>query len=178
VSLVLVIAGFIIAGIGVWFVYIEKGTSKAGGGGMGIKVQANVAFLMIAAGLAVAVYGVVLWNERHPPPEKAVEDREEVSTVPPTIPEEIAEAEPADVEQLVEEFFPTGFTLGDNNDLDKLWRECGRGIWVSCDDLYLQADFDSEYEYFGATCGQPDFLVPSELWCDPQRNIEEGLLTP
>jgi hypothetical protein len=44
-------------------------------------------------------------------------------------------------------------TYGDDADLDRLWDRCSSGDWDACDDLYIQAPFDSRYEDFGNTCG-------------------------
>jgi len=44
-------------------------------------------------------------------------------------------------------------TYGSDPELDKLWDECVEGSLQSCDDLYLTAAAGSDYEQFGATCG-------------------------
>jgi hypothetical protein len=46
---------------------------------------------------------------------------------------------------------PTG--LGTEPALDKLARQCHQGVMTACDDLFLQADPDSDYETYGVTCG-------------------------
>jgi hypothetical protein len=43
--------------------------------------------------------------------------------------------------------------LGDDPALDELAQQCHDGDMQACDDLYLQSDFDSEYEDYGNTCG-------------------------
>ncbi len=42
---------------------------------------------------------------------------------------------------------------GSDPELDALWDECAEGTFQSCDDLYLTAAEGSDYEQFGATCG-------------------------
>jgi hypothetical protein len=42
---------------------------------------------------------------------------------------------------------------GDDPALDALWDECEAGIFQSCDDLYMDSGFGTEYEEFGDTCG-------------------------
>lgn len=44
-------------------------------------------------------------------------------------------------------------TYGSDPELDRLWDECVEGSFQSCDDLYLTAATGSDYEQFGATCG-------------------------
>lgn len=44
-------------------------------------------------------------------------------------------------------------TYGSDPELDKLWDECAAESFESCDDLYLTAAAGSDYEQFGATCG-------------------------
>ena len=48
--------------------------------------------------------------------------------------------------------------LGDDPFLDDLYVRCEGGDFTACDDLYLEAPLDSEYEVFGDTCGglQPE----------------------
>lgn len=45
------------------------------------------------------------------------------------------------------------FTFGDDATLDALWTACEGGDMQSCDDLYMQSPFGSDYEAFGDTCG-------------------------
>lgn len=45
-------------------------------------------------------------------------------------------------------------TLGSDAGLDLLWTECESGDMTACDDLYLGSPVGSEYEQFGATCGE------------------------
>ncbi|WP_256839232.1 trypsin-like peptidase domain-containing protein [Ornithinimicrobium faecis] len=43
---------------------------------------------------------------------------------------------------------------GDDPGLDSLWDSCASGDLAACDELYLSSGWGSEYEEFGATCGQ------------------------
>lgn len=45
-------------------------------------------------------------------------------------------------------------TYGDDSGLDGLWDACAAGDLGACDELYLSAGWGTEYEEFGATCGQ------------------------
>lgn len=44
-------------------------------------------------------------------------------------------------------------TYGSDAVLDRLWDECEAGNFASCDKLYMDSPFGSEYEEFGDTCG-------------------------
>ncbi len=46
-----------------------------------------------------------------------------------------------------------GEAYGDDPELDDLWDSCEDGDLAACDELWLTSPFDSEYERFGATCG-------------------------
>ncbi|MFQ5557678.1 MAG: hypothetical protein ACE5GB_09270 [Acidimicrobiales bacterium] len=46
---------------------------------------------------------------------------------------------------------------GDDPDLDALYDECAAGDDAACDELYLTSPIESEYEEFGATCGNRVF---------------------
>ncbi len=45
------------------------------------------------------------------------------------------------------------FGYGDDAELDALYDDCQGGDLVACDDLYYASPIDSDYEFFGATCG-------------------------
>lgn len=47
---------------------------------------------------------------------------------------------------------PQGY--GDDPELDALWDACEAGDLTACDDLFWSSMVDSEYEEFGATCGE------------------------
>lgn len=56
------------------------------------------------------------------------------------------------------------FRYGDDPDLDRLWDACAAGSGKACDDLYLAAPLDSEYEEFGYTCGdRPNVIICTEI---------------
>jgi hypothetical protein len=63
------------------------------------------------------------------------------------------------------------FIYGDDPELDVLWDGCAVGDTVACDDLYFLSPVDSEYEWFGATCGyvKPE---PDGVFCDPSNNYQ------
>jgi hypothetical protein len=44
-------------------------------------------------------------------------------------------------------------SYGDDAELDALYDGCDAGDLVACDDLYYASPIDSDYEFFGATCG-------------------------
>lgn len=45
------------------------------------------------------------------------------------------------------------FTFGDDPALDALWNLCSGGDFAACDDLFAQSPLNSDYEFFGDTCG-------------------------
>jgi hypothetical protein len=45
------------------------------------------------------------------------------------------------------------YTYGDSLRLDEMWDACAAGDMPLCDMLYQEAPADSEYEWFGGTCG-------------------------
>ena len=55
-------------------------------------------------------------------------------------------------------------TYGDDSDLDALRDACADEDWAACDELRAFAPFDSEYEEFGATCGQRDEPSYGACW--------------
>ena len=48
---------------------------------------------------------------------------------------------------------PGPWTFGADEDLDALWVDCERGSGAACDELFDRAPLGSDYETFGATCG-------------------------
>jgi hypothetical protein len=58
-----------------------------------------------------------------------------------------------------------GFTYGDNPELDQLWDRCADGAGAACDTLYNRSEFGSEYERFGATCGDRFDLDAAPMFC-------------
>ena len=45
------------------------------------------------------------------------------------------------------------FSFGDDALLDSLWISCAAGDFAACDQLYFDSPSDSDYEFFGDTCG-------------------------
>ena len=50
-------------------------------------------------------------------------------------------------------------------ELDALWDACAAEDWVACDRLYFESEPDSDYEFFGATCGTRDLLTGGDELC-------------
>lgn len=48
---------------------------------------------------------------------------------------------------------PTDPPPGTDEALDALWVACGEGSASACDELFLEAPVDSDYELFGLSCG-------------------------
>ena len=154
-NIVLIAFGGVCFAAGLVFGWVGRGTESGGGSGFG-KIQATgpVYFLMIVLGLASMGWGTYRWEERQ---AKTPQDREQATVVPATDPPIIDD-----------DTFPNGFTFGDNNQLDRLWRQCERSQWDACDQLYVESDIGSDYEWFGATCGGLPFNPnPDTEWCDP-----------
>lgn len=66
------------------------------------------------------------------------------------------------------------WTLGDDPDLDRLWRECEQGAGSACDELFERSPVGSIYEDFGVSCGKlPEVLDCAELdRPDPDTDID------
>ncbi len=48
----------------------------------------------------------------------------------------------------------TPYTYGDDEALDRWWDRCENGDMSGCDRLFADAPYDTEYSYFGETCGE------------------------
>jgi hypothetical protein len=57
---------------------------------------------------------------------------------------------------------------GDDPYLDSLWDDCAAGDLDSCDTLYYDSPFGSEYEGFGARCGGQVEGSPGDCWWDDE----------
>lgn len=75
-----------------------------------------------------------------------------------------------DESSFAESFADEPYTFGDDGDLDALWLDCEAGAMQACDDLYQDSPVDSEYEFFGGTCGlrfeaadAPEFCVDAPI---------------
>jgi hypothetical protein len=154
--MVIIILGFLLVLAGLYFAIGGLGSAAAGGTALkGISIQGPSWLLLVALGVGTILFGAWLEHETQAAPK----DKTETTVSEPSI---------------SEEELPDIYTLGDDADLDVLWKECDQGQWLSCDDLYLDSPVGSEYEYFGATCG---YLVPEPEgeYCAPQnRNNGQG----
>jgi len=160
---VVIIMGIIVSGFGGTMGWVGKGADGEvdAAGFKQIVVKGPPWIVVLIFGMLLAVGGAWRIDERSV--VKGKED-EPIVTAPPTTPP------PAEME----DEFPNGFTYGDNHDLDKLWRECERGVMVSCDDLYVESDEGTDYEYFGYSCGDVFFDPSVEVgWCDPETVTDE-----
>lgn len=149
----LTIIGSAMIAAGLFFAVRHIALDSAGGSALkGIALSGPAWLVLIGMGVGMITFD--RWIEQSE--TKTVEDREVV--VPPTEPPLVEEAD----------LFPGGWTYGDNAALDELWEGCERGVWLSCDDLYFQADADSDYEWFGASCG---YLIEDPVaFCDESNN--------
>jgi len=66
----------------------------------------------------------------------------------------------------------TGATYGTDDVLDALWGLCADGRMWACDELYIRSIGGSDYEWFGATCGE---LVDTDTWCTVQFDAVEAV---
>ena len=60
-------------------------------------------------------------------------------------------------------------TLGDDPELDRLWRACQDGLGQACDQLFEQSPVGSDYEQFGVSCGNRDEILD----CSELDTLEE-----
>jgi len=155
-TMTIIILGFLLVIAGLYFAMGNKAVEGASGSALkGIQVQGPAWLLLVALGVGAILFGA--WLE-HEAKQTEAKDKTTVTVPEPTTP--VAEQ-------------PDIYTLGDDTQLDRLWRACERGDWLSCDDLFLDAPLDSEYEFFGATCGG---IVPEPdgEWCAVEnREAEE-----
>jgi hypothetical protein len=157
----LLIVGIALIALGTLALFFPKIGERIGGldgGALGAEAKAKGPMALFVLG-AVLIFADFAWvrggGETDKPPP----------TIPPTAP-----TIPPTVTDDMEDLFPGGFTFGDNNELDRLWRSCERSVWSDCDTLYEISDIGSDYEWFGATCGGLPFNPnPDTEWCDPFR---------
>lgn len=98
---------------------------------------------------------------------EAVEDPEDTSLILSLGASIVTAAESCGVPS--EDLFETGTTAdryGDDPELDSLWDACGGGSGVACDNLFFTSPSGSEYEEFGATCGDRFSLSTAPLLCE------------
>lgn len=60
---------------------------------------------------------------------------------------------------------------GDDADLDALWDDCDDGDMEACDKLFFEAEFDTQYEQFGDSCGNTRF---DGGLCSEDPDVESG----
>jgi hypothetical protein len=141
--MVLTALGCALAAAGVFFAFGGKAISQAGGGAFkSISLQGPAWLVLVAMGSGLVGYGQ--WLE-----SQGTEKTEPPPSAPTTVPFED---------------FGEPWTFGDDEYLDALWIECEYGNWLSCDDLYLQSPVDSDYEWFGTTCG--NLIADPVDFCD------------
>ncbi len=63
-----------------------------------------------------------------------------------------------------------GAAYGTDVALDLLWDWCADGGMWACDELYVASPEGSDYEWFGATCGD---LVDTDEWCTVELDAPE-----
>lgn len=132
----IIILGFMLVAAGLYFAVGGLGSAAAGGTALkGISIQGPSWLLLVAFGVGTILFGAWLEHESEQSQDKdKTQDTVPVATVP------------------LDEW-PDIYTFGDDPDLDLLWLACEQGDWLACDDLYLDSPVESEYEWFGATCG-------------------------
>lgn len=154
VPIALIVLGFGLVGAGIFFAVGGLGNASAvGSATKNITLQGPSWLILVALGVGTIVFGAWQFEEKG---TTAAPPKEEETVV--TVPE--GQDEP--------------YSYGDDPDLDNLWDSCFEGDWSDCDELYLQAPFDSEYEWFGGTCGA--LIGFDELFCTevPVEELEEA----
>jgi hypothetical protein len=146
--IVLIILGLGLVIVGVVFAVggLSAGASGASGTALkGVSVQGPSWLILVALGVATIMYGT--WT---------FEPHDGTKTEPTA-----TVAEPIDIE---DDFADGPFDYGDDAALDRLWDQCERGNMNKCDDLFFESPENSEYEWWGATCGDTTDGVG---WCSP-----------
>jgi hypothetical protein len=134
---VLLVLGFSLVAAGLWFAIRGTGEAAAGGQALrGIAVQGPAWLILVAIGVGVCVWGA--WLGAGSDPKFVTETS--VSTTASTS---------------GFDGFDDDFVLDDVpfDYLDELWDDCAFGDMSACDELYWDSPFDSDWEWFGATCG-------------------------
>lgn len=155
ISTVIIVVSVMCIATGILFGLKNIGVDAAGGSALkGISVSGPAWLVLICVGLGGLLFE--RWvGESNPSKSRTTVTQ---PTDPPFFFDE-------------EEEFPGGFTFGDNQALDQLWLNCEQGDWASCDELYLQSEIGSDYEWFGATCGA--IFVDAVGFCLPESQLEE-----
>jgi len=158
----IIILGFLLVLAGLYFALGNKAIEGASGSALkGISVQGPAWLLLVALGVGAILFGAWLEHE-----SRDAEPPATTTTTTTTIP-----------------FEP--FDYGDDLELDDLYDSCLDGDWTDCDELYAIAPVDSEYEWFGATCGyrlEGDGLLCADAaeaglltWDDPNVTVDTKL---
>lgn len=133
--LALIVLGFGLVGAGMFFAIRGIASSEASGSAMkGFAVSGPSWLILVALGAGIITFGAWQFESRTP-------------EGPPK----------PDVIEL------DAYAYGDDEDLDMLWDWCEMGDMEACDILYLESPVDSDYEWFGATCG--DTVEANEEFC-------------
>lgn len=148
--MILLIVGIALIVVGVAFAIYQRGDEAAGLQVFKVNISGASWLIIVSMGFA-AIVGWWWFDTSH-----VNEDKEPPSSVL------TSEPDPA---SFVDEEGPGDepFTYGDDEALDQLWDECERGVMSSCDDLYQVSPLESDYEYFGGTCGLLDVEDPPEF---------------
>lgn len=150
------VIGVCLIAAGLGFGFKNRGTDNAGL--QFFKINVSGAAWLILVVIGSALIGLRWWYDT-----EHVNDEEPFKEPPASV--LTSEPDPA---SFIEEEGPGDepFTYGDDEALDLLWDECQRGVMQSCDDLYQVSPLESEYEYFGGTCGMRNEEDPPEF-CEP-----------
>ena len=143
----LIILGFGLVAVGVFFAVTGFGIADASGSAVkGIQVQGPAWLILVALGVGTILFGA--WQFE----EKGTQVKDVPVTVPPVtdLEDDFAGDEP--------------FDYGDDEALDRLWNQCESGDLLACDDLFFESAEGTEYEWFGATCGG---ITDGSGWCSP-----------
>ncbi len=148
---VLVVLGAGLVIVGLLFAFGGPGAVKAGGSALkSVSLEGPAWLMLVGIGVGVVLFaGYIDHLER----TGATLDKtaETLPDAPPTTP-------------VVDEPSGDPFTYGDDEELDAMWDDCDKGVWAACDDLYLSSPLGSDYEWFGASCGE---LIPDPIdYCD------------
>jgi hypothetical protein len=150
----IIVLGFLLVAAGLYFAVGGLGSAAAGGTALkGISIQGPSWLLLVAFGVGTILFGAWLEHEA----DQSDKDKTETTVPEPTVP-------------LQDQ--PEVYTFGDDSDLDMLWLACEGGDWLACDELYQESPVDSEYEWFGASCGG---VVPEPTgeYCAVENRVEE-----
>jgi hypothetical protein len=127
VPITIVILGFGLVVVGVFFAIGGLGHAQAGGSALkGISVEGPSWLILVALGVGTILFGA--WRA------DVLPSTDSFGIVGDSVTYE-------------------AFTYGDDIHLDELWDDCEAGNGEACDLLYETAPYGSDYEEFGLTCG-------------------------